>query len=67
MFQKVLDHCRVKVISHGLSTEVLLQCQVEPVKSVEVAVADSLAEYGPAAKLAVIPKWPYVLPYVMGT
>ena len=32
--------------------------------SVEQAVADSLAEYGPSAKVAVIPKGPYVLPYV---
>ncbi|HEV3437390.1 MAG TPA: nickel-dependent lactate racemase [Gemmata sp.] len=66
MFQKVLDHCRVKVISHGLSADVLRQCQVEPVASVESAVADSLTEYGPGAKLAVIPKGPYVLPYVVG-
>ena len=29
-------------------------------------MADALAEYGPAAKLAVIPKGPYVLPYVVG-
>jgi hypothetical protein len=27
-------------------------------------VADSLAEYGPMAKVAVIPKGPYVLPYI---
>ena len=32
--------------------------------SVEAAVADSLAEYGPAAKIAVIPKGPYVLAQV---
>ena len=31
------------------------------VVSVEQAVADSLAEYGPTAKIAVIPKGPYVL------
>jgi nickel-dependent lactate racemase len=66
MFQKVLDQCKVKVISHGLSPAVLRQCQVEPVATVEAAVADSLIEYGPAAKLAVIPKGPYVLPYVVG-
>jgi lactate racemase len=66
MFQKVLDHCRVKVISHGLSAEVLRQCQVEAAPSVESAVAESLAHYGPSARLAVIPKGPYVLPYVVG-
>ena len=33
---------------------------------VERAVADCLAEYGPSARIAVIPKGPYVLPYVAG-
>ncbi len=42
----------------------LRQCHVEPAASVEQALADSLREYGPAAKFAVIPKGPYVLPYV---
>ncbi len=66
MFQKVVSHCRVKVVTHGLPAEVLRNCHVEPAESVERAVADSLAEYGPEAKLAVIPKGPYVLPYVVG-
>ncbi|MCE9565888.1 MAG: nickel-dependent lactate racemase [Planctomycetes bacterium] len=66
MFQKILGHCRVKVFSQGLSDATLRLCQVEPASSVESAVAESLAEYGSAAKLAVIPKGPYVLPYVTG-
>jgi len=64
-FAKVVAKCKVKVVTHGLSAEVLKGCHVEAAPSVEVAVADSLAEYGPNAKLAVIPKGPYVLPYVM--
>ncbi|MFO0825547.1 MAG: nickel-dependent lactate racemase [Gemmataceae bacterium] len=64
MLKKVLAHCRVKVVSSGLSAEVLRRCRVEPVASVEQAVADSLAEYGPQATLAVIPKGPYVLPII---
>jgi lactate racemase len=63
---KVLEKCRVKVVTDGLSAEALRECQVEPAESVEKAVADALAEYGPSAKLAVIPKGPYVLPYVVG-
>jgi nickel-dependent lactate racemase len=63
---KVLEKCRVKVVTHGLSAEALRQCNVEPAESVEQAVADALAEHGPTAKLAVIPKGPYVLPYVVG-
>jgi hypothetical protein len=56
----------VKVVSDGLSAETLRRCHAEPAASVEQAVADSLAEYGPAARVAVIPKGPYVLPYVAG-
>ena len=48
----------------GLSPETLRRCLVEPASSVEAAVADCLAEYGPDARIAVIPKGPYVLPCV---
>jgi lactate racemase len=61
---KVVARCRVKVVSRGLPADTLRRCHVEPADSVESAVADSLAEYGPAARVAVIPKGPYVLPYV---
>jgi nickel-dependent lactate racemase len=64
MLNKVLSHCRVKVVSRGLPADVLRRCRVEPAESVEQAVAESLAEYDPDAKLAVIPKGPYVLPVV---
>jgi nickel-dependent lactate racemase len=63
---KVMRRCKVKVVSQGLSAEALRRCHVEPAASVEQAVADSLAEYGPQARVAVIPKGPYVLPYVGG-
>lgn len=61
---KVVERCRVKIVSDGLSADALRQCHVEPAASVEQAVEESLREYGPAAKYAVIPKGPYVLPYV---
>jgi nickel-dependent lactate racemase len=61
---KVVERCRVKVVSHGLPPDTLRRCHVEPAPTVEQAVADCLAEYGPQAKVAVIPKGPYVLPYV---
>jgi nickel-dependent lactate racemase len=64
MLAKVLERCKVKVVSHGLPPETLRRCYVEPAASVEQAVADCLAEYGPGARIAVIPKGPYVLPYV---
>jgi nickel-dependent lactate racemase len=61
---KVVERCRVKVVSDGLPAETLLRCHVQPAATVEQAVAECLREYGPNAKVAVIPKGPYVLPYV---
>jgi nickel-dependent lactate racemase len=61
---KVVERCRVKVVSHGIAADTLRRCYVEPAASVEQAVADCLTEYGPTARVAVIPKGPYVLPFV---
>jgi nickel-dependent lactate racemase len=61
---KVRERCKVKVVTDGLSAETLRQCHAEPAASVEAAVADALREYGPHARIAVIPKGPYVLPVV---
>jgi nickel-dependent lactate racemase len=66
MMKKVVARCRVKVVTGGLPADVLRRCRVEPAASVEEAVSEALAEYGPGARLAVIPKGPYVLPYVAG-
>jgi nickel-dependent lactate racemase len=63
---KVRRRARVKIISDGLPADVLASCFVETATSVEAAVADSLADYGPEAQIAVIPKGPYVLPVLMG-
>ncbi len=61
---KVRRKAKVKVVSDGLSADVINGLFVESAPSVEQAVADSLAEYGPNAKIAVIPKGPYVLAQV---
>ncbi len=58
---KVRRKAKVKMVSHGLPADTLNRLFVEAAPSVEQAVADSLAEYGPDATLAVIPKGPYVL------
>ncbi len=63
---KVRRKVKVKIVSDGLSPEILSGLFVEPAETVESAVAESLAEYGPAAKVAVIPKGPYVLPVLAG-
>jgi nickel-dependent lactate racemase len=63
-FAKVVAHCNVTVVTDGLPADVLRKCHVEPAASAEAAVTAALAAAGPAAKVAVIPKGPYVLPYV---
>jgi len=63
---KVRRKARVKIVTDGLSSEVLGRCFVEHAPGVEQALASSLAEYGPEATIAVIPKGPYVLPTLMG-
>jgi lactate racemase len=59
---KVRRKARVKIVSDGVPPEVLSACFVESAPTVEKALADSLADYGPDAQVAVIPKGPYVLP-----
>jgi nickel-dependent lactate racemase len=61
---KVRRKCKVKIVSDGLAAAIIDTLFVESASSVEQAVADSLVEYGPAARIAVIPKGPYVLAQV---
>jgi nickel-dependent lactate racemase len=61
---KVRRKAKVKIVSEGLAADTLNGLFVEAAPSIESAVAASLAEYGPAAKIAVIPKGPYVLAQV---
>jgi len=58
---KVARKARIKVVTDGLSPEVLRGLYVEPAASVEAAVGEALAQYGPEATIAVLPKGPYVL------
>jgi nickel-dependent lactate racemase len=61
---KVLRKASVRVISDGLSPETLNGLFVDAAPTVEQAIDDALAKYGPEATLAVIPKGPYVLAQV---
>ena len=61
---KVRRKAKVKIVSDGLPAATLDRLFVESAPSVEAAVAESLAEYGERATLAVIPKGPYVLAQV---
>ena len=61
---KVRRKAKVKLVSDGLPPARIDRLFVESAPSVEKAVADSLAEYGTTATIAVIPKGPYVLAQV---
>ena len=61
---KVCRKATVKYVSDGLSAETLQNLYVESAESVEEAIADALSEYGPDARIAVVPKGPYVMPTV---
>lgn len=58
---KVRRKAKVKVVTDGLPADTLNRLFVESAPSVEAAVAESLAEYGDDATIAVIPKGPYVI------
>ncbi|MEX0715182.1 MAG: nickel-dependent lactate racemase, partial [Planctomycetaceae bacterium] len=63
---KVRRKARVKYVSDGLPAETLSKLFVEPAESVEAAIAEALEEHGPEARIAVVPKGPYVLPVLAG-
>ncbi|OHB71105.1 MAG: hypothetical protein A2V70_04010 [Planctomycetes bacterium RBG_13_63_9] len=58
---KVRRKAKVRVVTDGVPPQTLSRLFVEPAPSVETAVSDALAEHGPGATIAVIPKGPYVM------
>jgi len=64
MLRKVLAHGQVMVVSGTGCPEILRACEVEPIATVEEALATAFARHGEAARLAVVPKGPYILPVV---
>ncbi len=63
---KVRRKAKVIVVTDGLPRETLCGLFVDSDSTVEDAVARALAEYGPDATIAVIPKGPYVIPTLSG-
>ncbi len=65
--EKLAHVCRKAtpcVVSSGLSNEQLAKLFVESAPTVESAIAQALRRHGPHARIAVVPKGPYVLPVV---
>ncbi|MBM4080726.1 MAG: nickel-dependent lactate racemase [Planctomycetes bacterium] len=61
---KVKQHADVMVFTHGLPKETLRKLFLEPVDSVEDGLERALAKHGRDARIAVIPKGPYVIPVI---
>jgi nickel-dependent lactate racemase len=60
----VCRKARPRFVTGGLSPQVMTNLFVDSAPTVEQAIAEALAEYGPNARIAVVPKGPYVLPVV---
>jgi nickel-dependent lactate racemase len=63
---KVRRKVKVKFVTDGLHPDIVNSLFVESATSVESALSESIAEYGPDSTVAVIPKGPYVLPVLGG-
>ena len=58
---------KIICIAGGISPETLIQCFVTPAATVEDGVALALAQQGANARIVVIPRGPYVIPYAAST
>ncbi|MGV3613733.1 MAG: nickel-dependent lactate racemase [Fimbriimonas sp.] len=61
---KAVRHHRIAVVGEGVPPDLLRRLFVASYPSVEAAVADALRRHGEGARIAVIPKGPYVIPAV---
>jgi lactate racemase len=59
---KAVRKAEVLCYTEGIAAHTLARCFVTPVSSAEEGLARALTKHGPAARLAVIPKGPYVVP-----
>ncbi len=61
---KATRNAEILMFTEGIEAAQLSECFIRPVSSVEAGISEALDRHGPSAKIAVIPKGPYVLPYV---
>lgn len=58
---KAVRRAEVLCYTEGIPPETLARCFVTPIASVEAGIAQALARHGPEARIAVIPRGPYVV------
>ncbi len=57
-------HADIFMVAPAIPAETLARCFVRPAPTVEEAVRQALERHGPDAEILVIPRGPYVIPYV---
>jgi len=57
-------HAHIYCLSGGIPAETLAQCFVTPIASIEEGIALALERHGANARIAVIPRGPYVIPHL---
>ncbi|MCC2668298.1 MAG: hypothetical protein K0Q72_769 [Armatimonadetes bacterium] len=61
---KAVEKAEILMYTEGIAPELLARCFVSPVPSVEEGIRRALERHGPQARIAVIPKGPYIIPAV---
>jgi len=62
---KAVRENTVYCVASGIPRDDLARCFVTPAETVEEAVAAAMERHGPDARIAVIPKGPYIVPMVV--
>jgi nickel-dependent lactate racemase len=60
----VREKARVYMYSDGLSDEQIRSSHLEPCRSIETTISELLGEYGPGARICVLPEGPQTIPYL---
>jgi lactate racemase len=61
---KAVSKAEVLMYTEGIPADTLSRCFVTPIRSVEDGIQSALQKHGQNARIAVIPKGPYVIPTV---
>jgi nickel-dependent lactate racemase len=64
---KAVRHAHVLCVADGVPADILQQCFVTPVPSVEAGIRMAIERHGPQSTLLAIPRGPYVIPFVAGS
>jgi nickel-dependent lactate racemase len=61
---KAANRAELLMYTEGIPDDLLAQCFVTPIPSVEAGIRHALRKHGAQARIAVIPKGPYIIPAI---